>query len=215
MIFQSIRWRLQLWYGLVFLALLAGFGFTAYALLRNVQMRHLDAEFQRRMGPMSGMMRPPPGGRGPFFPFYQDQTTNPAFAPGGPRGDGSRMGRGGPRGDRGGDFPNGGPQGDRGFARPDGTSFQFRIPADQAGLFGSESNSFYYVVWGSDGKELARSEAAPRDVPMTLESARARPSRECGEFSGSFAMPRPAEERWWWDVRSPRNWPGCGCWAGN
>jgi len=37
MIFQSIRWRLQLWYGLVFLALLAGFGFTAYALLRQAK----------------------------------------------------------------------------------------------------------------------------------------------------------------------------------
>jgi len=32
-------------------------------------------------------------------------------------------------------------------------------------MFGSESNSFYYVVWARDGKELARSASAPPEVP--------------------------------------------------
>ena len=30
MIFNSIRWRLQAWHGLILVAVLAGFGFTAY-----------------------------------------------------------------------------------------------------------------------------------------------------------------------------------------
>jgi heavy metal sensor kinase len=46
------------------------------------------------------------------------------------------------------------------------TGFQFRIPPDQAALFDSESNSFYYVVWGWGGQEVARSEGAPKDVPL-------------------------------------------------
>jgi len=167
MILQSIRWRLQLWYGLVFLALLTGFGVTAYALLRNVQLRHLDGEFQRRIGPLSMSLRPP---RPAFFSFFPNQFTNsPGPPPGGPRlGRGGRRGdqedQGG-RGDRGVDFPGGGPPGEPGFARPDGPGFQFRLPPEQTALFGSESNSFYYVVWAPGGQELARSDAAPRAVP--------------------------------------------------
>ena len=32
MIFKSIRWRLQIWYGLILFAVLAGFGATAFHL---------------------------------------------------------------------------------------------------------------------------------------------------------------------------------------
>jgi len=186
MIFQSIRWRLQVWYGLVFLALLSGFGVTAYALLRDVQLRHLDGEFQRRIGPLSNSLRPPPGGPRPFFPFFPNQFTNsPGPPPDGLRPDGFRMGRGARRGDqgdqgerggrggRGDDLPDGGSPEERGFPRPDGPGFQFRLPSEQAALFGSESNSFYYVVWGPGGQELARSEAAPRDVPRPASAGAA------------------------------------------
>jgi heavy metal sensor kinase len=150
MIFRSIRWRLQLWYGLVFLALLAGFGLTAYALLRNDQLRHLDEEFLRRMGPVSNSLRPLRGGPGPDGPRM-----------GGGGGGGDR----GDRGGRGGDFPNGGPPEEGMFPGPGEPGFQFHLPSEQAAMFGSESNSFYYVVWARDGKELARSVAAPPEVP--------------------------------------------------
>ncbi len=155
MIFHSIRWRLQVWYGLVFVAVLAGFGVTAYTLLRNVQLRHLDEEFLGRIGPLSNSLRPPPGG---------------------PRPDGPRQGRGGRRSDpgerggRGGDFPSEGPPEERMFPGPGTPGFQFRLPSEQAARFGSESNSFYYVVWGAEGKELARSEAAPPDVPTPADN---------------------------------------------
>ena len=190
MIFQSIRWRLQLWYGLVFLALLAGFGGTAYDLLRSLQLRHLDGEIQRRMVPLANSLRPPPGGPRFFFPGGE-LTNSPGPTPGGPRQDGPRMGRGGRRGDqgdqggRGGDFPGGGPPGGRGFPRPGEPGFQFRLPADQAALFGSESNSFYYVVWGPDGQELARSEAAPHDVPLPV-AAEAAPGPPEPRMRGVF-----------------------------
>jgi hypothetical protein len=51
MIFQSIKWRLQIWYGLILVAVLAGFGFTAFELERNLQLRRLDEELQRRLAP--------------------------------------------------------------------------------------------------------------------------------------------------------------------
>ncbi len=223
MIFQSIRWRLQLWYGLVFLALLAGFGFTAYALLRNVQLRHLDGEFQRRIGPLANAVHPQPGFGFPFAFLGPGPASNyMRQLPGGPMTNDPRMGRGGRRddpggqgdpggrggygggggfggrgdyggyggggdygggggypggggGDRGGDFPNGGPPGGWGYPGQGDAGFQFHLPPDQEALFGSDSNSFYYVVWGADGKELARSEAAPRDVPFPVVSAAPEP----------------------------------------
>ena len=138
MIFQSIRWRLQVWYGLVFLAVLAGFGVTAYALLRNVQLRNLDEAFLKRMAPLSNSLRPPPGGPGP---------NGPRMGRGGRRGDRGDRGDPGDRGGRGGGFPNDGPPEERMFAGPGTPGFQFHLPSEQAALFGSESNSFYYVVW--------------------------------------------------------------------
>jgi heavy metal sensor kinase len=177
MILQSIRWRLQLWYGLVFLTVLAGFGVTAYELERSRQLRDLDAEFQRRIGPLSSAFRPPPR-QGP---------------PGGPG-----MGRGGPGGRRGqdgppdGDFQGGGPPEDRPFPGPGDAGFRFRIPPDMAALFGGESNSFYYVVWGRDGKELSRSDAAPQDLPPPPARPGARPLAEPeGPPPAEFREPPP------------------------
>ena len=36
-IFKSIKWRLQIWYGLILVVVLAGFGVTAYQLERDRQ----------------------------------------------------------------------------------------------------------------------------------------------------------------------------------
>ncbi|HXR07406.1 MAG TPA: ATP-binding protein [Candidatus Acidoferrum sp.] len=175
MIFQSIRWRLQVWYGLVFLGLLAGFGVTAYSLLRNVQLRHLDEDFLRRMGPLSSAFRPPPGG---------------------PRGAGPPPGQSGRRGDRGGDFPGNGPPEEGMFPGPGAPGFQFRLPAEQAAMFGSESNSFYFVVWGREGKVLAQSEAAPHDVPRPEDSGgpQAGPASRTRGLFREFWHPAPGGE---------------------
>src|SRR3954467_6777313 len=62
---NSIRWRLQIWYGLILFAVLAGFGFTAFQLQRGRAFRRLDDELQRRSGLVVNALRQPPHNRGP------------------------------------------------------------------------------------------------------------------------------------------------------
>ena len=42
MIFKSIRWRLQIWYVLILVLVLAGFGITAYKLELGRHYRQID-----------------------------------------------------------------------------------------------------------------------------------------------------------------------------
>lgn len=62
--FRSIRWRLQLWYGVLLLLILAGFGLSAWRLQTTNQMGKVDQELEQRMGIVSDMIRarngPPP-----------------------------------------------------------------------------------------------------------------------------------------------------------
>jgi two-component system, OmpR family, sensor kinase len=46
---RSIRWRLQLWYGLLLLLMLTGFGFTAVHLERTRQIQRIDAELRQQL----------------------------------------------------------------------------------------------------------------------------------------------------------------------
>ena len=50
MIPKSIKWRLQIWYGLILVVVLAGFGFTAYQLERGRLVGRIDDELHRRVG---------------------------------------------------------------------------------------------------------------------------------------------------------------------
>src|SRR5882672_2086388 len=59
MLFRSIRWRLQLWYGLILVLVLAGFGITAYQLQRGRLFRRMDQELQRRTGELVNAFRGP------------------------------------------------------------------------------------------------------------------------------------------------------------
>jgi heavy metal sensor kinase len=60
-LFKSIKWRLQLWYGLILVAVLAGFGFTAYQLERNRQFDRIDQELHHRVNVLANALhRPPP-----------------------------------------------------------------------------------------------------------------------------------------------------------
>src|SRR5439155_3866060 len=54
------RWRLQLWYGLILVVVLAGFGLTAFQLQRGKQFRRIDEELQRRVGELGNALRLPP-----------------------------------------------------------------------------------------------------------------------------------------------------------
>lgn len=71
-LFRSIRWRFQLWYGLLLVLVLCGFGVTAYHLQSAQRVRQLDEELQRRVAIVAGAMKrggplnpPPPRGMPP------------------------------------------------------------------------------------------------------------------------------------------------------
>lgn len=59
--FRSIRWRLQVWYGLLLLAVLAGFGITAYRLESSRLARLVDEELRRRIPLLVASQHPVPG----------------------------------------------------------------------------------------------------------------------------------------------------------
>jgi two-component system, OmpR family, sensor kinase len=124
-IFKSIKWRLQLWYGLILVLVLAGFGFTAYQLEWGRQMRRIDDELQRRIGVIAAALRPPP-------PRRPDLGGQPFGSP--------------PPGQP----PDAVPP--RQNPRP---PIEFHLPPQAAGLFGpSDPNNFYYLVTFRDGKEF-------------------------------------------------------------
>src|ERR1700733_13061653 len=49
-IFKSIKWRLQIWYGLILVAVLAALGITAYQMERQELFGRIDNELQHRIG---------------------------------------------------------------------------------------------------------------------------------------------------------------------
>ena len=144
MIFHSIRWRLQIWHGLILLLVLTGFGLTAYRLQYANEMRRVDQELQQHLSPlMEAMRRPPPGGPG---------------GPGRPGGQRPRRIE-----DERGDHP-GSPR------RP--AEGEFAPPLDlwlgpnRAAMFEGDTNAFYYVIWLRDGREWNHSAAASSETPF-------------------------------------------------
>lgn len=141
---NSIRWRLQIWYGVILLVLLAGFGATAFQLERGGMYRRVDDELQRRTGELSQLFRQP-------FPFRN-------------------RGPEGPQGDRPFNRPPEnqlpeGPMRGRGFNFDPQFAREFQLPPRQASLFDeADTNGFYFIIWRHDGSELARSTNAPADA---------------------------------------------------
>jgi two-component system, OmpR family, sensor kinase len=126
MIPKSIKWRLQLWYGLILVVVLAGFGFTAYQLERGRLFGRIDDELHHRVEVLAGALRRPPL-RGPE--------------------------RGGQPFDRPppGQFPDDGPPGQN--PHP---SREFHLPPEAAHFFDTnDPNHFNYVINSRDGKVLA------------------------------------------------------------
>src|SRR5690349_11866423 len=84
MIFNSIRWRLQAWHGLILVLVLTGFGLTAYHVARDNQMRRIDQDLEQHMLSLVRPMppwRPPgsqPGPAGPGNPAPQWQHKHEA-----------------------------------------------------------------------------------------------------------------------------------------
>ena len=136
-IFKSIKWRLQIWYGLILVVVLAGFGFTAYLLEWGRQVRMIDVQFQwRRDFLVNALHRPP---RGP------DQNGMPFDGP--------------PPGQP----PEGGPPGQSPrppivFHLPPQAAgvFDANVP--------NNPNNFYFIIQLRDGREIARSTNVPNQV---------------------------------------------------
>jgi heavy metal sensor kinase len=137
MIFNSIRWRLQAWHGLILVVVLAGFGFTAYHVARDNQLRRIDQDLDQRL---MALLRPQPPDRSPSRPTEQPPDRPPGQPPDEPH-DGRRVNSS--------DF-----------------LLKIRQVVEQGdALDVSQTNTFYYVLWQDNGSLLARSPGVPGDVP--------------------------------------------------
>ena len=142
MIPKSIKWRLQLWYGLILVLVLAGFGVTAYQLERGRLLGRIDGELHRRVEVLkSALHRPPP--RGP-------ERDEPPFDRPPP-----------------GHFPGEGPP----ILQRNRPLPEFHLPTEDAHLFDVSDPHFFYFtitsisVYGD--KEVARSANQPNRIAIT------------------------------------------------
>src|ERR1051326_1214831 len=179
MIFKSIRWRLQIWYGVLLLAVLAGFGFTAYQLQRGKQFQRTDEELQRRLAELGNALRAnaPPRERGlpPRGPLRNGPGPDTQIDDGPP------------------------PFGPRRERPPDAElrpPREFHLPPRQGALFDeTDTNGFYYVIWSRDGTIISQSTNAPANIPMpgTAPAPRRGPPQFRGAFRECYQIMPPGE----------------------
>ena len=126
MIPKSIKWRLQIWYGLILVVVLAGFGFTAYQLERGRMLGRIDDELHLRLNVLAQSLHRPPGrpeqGRPPFDGPPPEQFPDNAL-------------------------PGQNPRPPLVFRLPQQAAGLFDT---------NDSNGFYFVIESRDGKEIAR-----------------------------------------------------------
>ena len=167
MIFNSIRWRLQAWHGLILVAVLTGFGLTAYHVAQDDQMRRIDEELRQRL---MAIFPPGPPNRGPEGPGRPDRSREgvvpPNRPPEGPERTPEQPGNL-PLGGRGQGRPRFEPPEARRRFDPEELRLRRKDIIEQAGSAeAGQTNVFYYVLWQEDGTVLARSPGAPKDVPL-------------------------------------------------
>jgi len=171
--FHSIRWRMQLWHGLLLALVLAGFGFTAWRLQWATQLQHLDQELEQRIAVIASTMRlSAPKGPGPLARKGIPPPPRDGIPP--PRRDGIPPPR-------------------RTELSPDGNTAaqpsprELALSARDSNLFAGDSDgAFYYAVWSRNGSELFRSAALPPDEARPERVAGARGSRLHGPLRESF-----------------------------
>ena len=167
MIVKSIRWRLQAWHGLILVVVLAGFGFTAYEVARENQLRRIDQGLEERVGRL--LFRPgarPDNGPPPMLPEGGPAGSGRGRGGGGPGhdgpgGPGRERGEGGPGHDGPGPGHDEGGPPDRDFRRAqlcERIKQTDSLEADQAG-------AVYFILWDRAGSLLASSTNAPPGVP--------------------------------------------------
>jgi two-component system, OmpR family, sensor kinase len=146
-IFNSIKWRLQLWYGLILVCVLAGFGITAYQLERNRQFRQVDQELHRRIGVLANALHRPPlrglnGNRPPPGQLPRGQNFD------GPPPDGLSPEQ---------TFP------DENFPDRNGRRFpEFSLPAQDKHFFeAGDPHHYYYRIVNRDGDQITATTNQP------------------------------------------------------
>jgi len=145
-LFKSIKWRLQLWYGLILVVVLAGFGFTAYQLERGRQFRQIDDELHRRAAVLgSEFRRQQPRGPNANRPFLGQTPRRPNL-----------------------DEPPFDGLPPRRFAEDDSPGpgnrqpFKFSLPQGFAHYFdASDPHGYYFLITSREGVEIARSTNQP------------------------------------------------------
>ncbi|QDV38430.1 sensor histidine kinase [Tautonia plasticadhaerens] len=184
---RSLRWRLQLWHGLILLLVVVGFGSALYAESRRARLGEVDAELLATARMLEGFLRERPGRflrqGGPPASRGADGPRRPGFGPPGPppsRGaDGPRgpgFGPPGPPG-RGGGPPGlrGGPpipDGD-GPGRPGGRladRLDARAPRRPDAPAPGQGGPFF-VVWRADGSVFDASMEGGREIPPRPQPA--------------------------------------------
>ena len=161
-IFNSIKWRLQIGYGLVLAVVLIALVGTSYDLDRDRRFHNIDMDLSSRVGTLTDFMRqpPPPPRREPGEPRPEYLPHRPPMAshPPGP----FHL-----------PFPSAAiPT----FPDKNGTNGRYYLIStffDDTG-----TNGFYYVIWSPEGKELMRSTNTP--------SRLARPMRPGVQMRGVY-----------------------------
>jgi len=158
-ILNSIRWRVQLWYGLILLLVIVAFSVSAYHLEKGRRFKVVDEELHQRLGALMASLRErhpfggPPGrpdsGRdhGPGMETEEQNRKDPRVRPGEqppPEGE----------------FPGEPLPG--GLGRPPHQATEFNLNPRIVQLFdAADTNGFYYQVWSREGSLMAGSSNAP------------------------------------------------------
>lgn len=199
---KSLRWRLQIWHGLVLTIVLASFGAVVYNLHWQTRMQQIDADIDRKaevlLTQLRRLLQIPPRGPGRFPPPFREGDNplrpeprrpprdglldenaptallqRPDNPPDRPRGDPFREGR--PPRERG---PGNRPPG------PDGPPPD--LPVEVQHLFEGDESRYYYVIWGPDGRLLKKADSAPEirhpGVKLDQEGLPIRVVRTRGHF---------------------------------
>jgi len=185
---KSIRWRFQLWYGLLFAAMLCGFGFAAWQMEKASRLQKIEQELHQRISILMAELRPadPPHRQNGRPPPPEDPLN---LGPGGGRQDG-RYGPGpeGPPGRNGGYGP---PPG-QGNGGPNGRLTLRLSPSENALFNGATGNEgYYYVLWMRNGPGMTRSAGAPEGVPQPEEGEET--PRQRGPYKEAFFFPAPGD----------------------
>ncbi len=160
--FRSIRWRLQVWYGLLIAGLLLSFGVTAYRMEKTAREDRLDDELARLAFAMNVASRGSPA----------------------PTGRGGKKGGDSPPAPRGADDsePKTEPERRTAGRRSD---LAAAFPANEL------ARGFYFGVWLKNGAPYTASANAPLNLPKPVHRKTGSEFRQRGSYRESFIMPNP------------------------